>query len=120
MQPLLIPITDHDGNSILQEGLAEARFYSVNGTLLARGYTRLVIGGRGAYLEFTPGQMVMENLSIPRDQEWRLQSENAYYLEHRSRDAAYVKVYEQRRMVGYADYKIGLFYIAPADVIIKT
>lgn len=31
-----------------------------------------------------------------------------------------VKVYEQRRTVNYADYQIGMFYIAPANVIIKT
>lgn len=44
----------------------------------------------------------------------------AYYIEHRSCNAANVKVYEQRRTVGYADYKAGLFYIAPADVVLKT
>jgi hypothetical protein len=119
MQTLLIPITDHEGNPIPQDGLANAQFHSVNGTLLAQGYTRLVVGGRGAYVEFAPEQMVLENLHIPHDQEWRLQSENAYYIEHRSCDAANVKVYEQRRTVGYADYRIGMFYIAPEEVVIK-
>jgi hypothetical protein len=119
MQPLLIPITDSRGDPIPQDGNAESRFYSSNNTLLAKGYTRVVIGGRGAYIEFAPEQMAMENLHIPLDQEWRYQSEMAYYIEHRSRDEANVKVYEQRRTVEYADYKIGMFYIAPADVIIQ-
>lgn len=120
MQPLLIPITDREGNPIPQEGNLEARFYSANHTLLATGYTRVVIGGRGAYIEFAPEHMAMQNLHVPPDQEWRYQSETAYYIEHRSNDAANVKVYEQRRTVGYADYKVGLYYIAPADVVIKT
>ena len=77
------------------------------------------MGERGAYIEFLPENMHMENLHIPPDQKWRLQSEVAYYIEHRSRDDANVKVYEQRRTVGYADYKIGMFYIAPGDVVIN-
>jgi hypothetical protein len=119
MQPLLIPITDREGNPIPQEGLADAQFHSADGMLLAQGYMRVLIGGRGAYIELASGQMVLENLHIPHGQEWRLQSENAYYIEHRSRDATNVKVYEQRRTVGYADYRIGMFYIAPGDVVIK-
>jgi hypothetical protein len=62
--------------------------------------------------------MVMANLTIPHEQEWRVGNSHAFYLEHRSRDAAFVKVYEQRRTVTYADYRIGLFYIAPADVLV--
>ena len=76
-----------------------------------------MLGGRGAYIEFEPGQMMMDNLHIPADQKWRLHSEVAYYREHRSRDTANVKVYEQRRTVGYADYRIGMFYIAPAELV---
>jgi hypothetical protein len=120
LQPLLVPVTDRAGTPIQPQRAADALVYSSSGTLLARGYARLVIGGRGAYIEFAPDQMVMDNLHIPQGQEWRLQSEHAYYLEHRSRDEANVKVYEQRRTVGYADYRIGMFYIAPAEVIVKS
>ena len=120
MQPSLLPLNDREGNPIPQEGDPRARFYTADNTLLATGYTRVVIGGRGAYIEFAPEHMALENLHVPASQEWRYQSEMAYYIEHRSRDAANVKVYEQRRTVGYADYKVGLFYIAPADVVIKT
>lgn len=120
MQPLTLPITDQTGNPLPLGECANVQIYSASGTLLAQGYTRVVMGGRGAYIEFTPGQMVMENLHIPHEQEWRINNDHAFYLEHRSRDEANVKVYEQRRTVGYADYQIGMFYIAPADVIIKT
>lgn len=58
-------------------------------------------------------------LHVPPDQKWRLKSDVAYYIELRSRDDANIKVYGQRRMVGYADYKAGMFYIAPGDVVTK-
>jgi len=119
MQPLLIPITDRKGNQILEFGNPELQFFSADGTLLATGYTRIVVGERGAYIEFAPENMCMENLHISPNQKWRLLSEVAYYIEHRSLDDANVKVYEQRRIVGYADYKIGMFYIAPGDVVVK-
>jgi hypothetical protein len=77
------------------------------------------VGERGAYIEFAPENMCMDNLHIPSNQKWRLGSDVAYYIEHRSRDEANVKVYEQRRRVGYADYKIGMFYIAPGEAVVK-
>ncbi len=113
-QPLVL---DQRGAPIPLDGSPDARFYSASGTLLARGYTRVVIGGRGAYLEFAPEHVEMSNLHIPPRTAWRLESENAFYLEHRSKDDANVMVYEQRRTVDYADYRIGLFCIAPADVV---
>ena len=119
MQPLLIPVTDYEGNLIPEFGNPETKFYSANGTLLATGYIRIVIGERGAYVEFAPEHMCFCNLHIPPEQKWRLQGEVAYYIEYRTQDDANVKVYEQRRTVGYADYKIGMFYIAPGDVVIK-
>jgi hypothetical protein len=120
LQPLLIPITDRESNPIPEIGNPDTKFYSANKTLLATGYTRIVVGKRGAYIEFSQENMCMENLYIPPDQKWRLSSDVAYYIEHRSRDAANVKVYEQRRTVGYADYKIDMFYIAPGDVVVET
>lgn len=120
MQHLLIPITDCASNPIPEFGNPDAHFYSADGILLATGYTRIVIGGRGAYIEFASENICMENLHIPPDQRWRLGSDVAYYIERCSRDAANVKVYEQRRTVGYADYRIGMFYIAPGDVVIKS
>jgi len=56
---------------------------------------------------------------IPEDQAWRLRSPNAYYVEHRSIDTSSVKVYYQCKIVDYADYQIGMFYIAAADLIIS-
>ena len=119
MQPLLIPIIDRAGNPIPEFGNPDTKFYSANGNLLATGYKRVVVGERGAYIEFAAENMCMGNLQIPPDQKWRLGSDVAYYVEHRSQDEANVKVYEQRRTVGYADYKVGMFYIAPGDVVTR-
>jgi len=61
--------------------------------------------------------MCVENLQVPPDQIWRLGSDVAYYIEHRSRDEASVKVYEQRRTVGYADYKLALSLMSRTSVL---
>jgi hypothetical protein len=106
MQTLLIPITDRKGNPIPEFGNPDIKFYSANGTLLATSYTRIVVGEREVYIEFAPENMCMENLHVPPNQKWQLGSDVAYYIEHRSRDGANVKVYKQLRTVGYADNKL--------------
>ena len=40
-------------------------------------------------------------------------------MEWRTKDQSNVKVYEQKRSVDYADYKVGLFYISPFDLFIE-
>jgi len=120
MQPLLIPISDRLGTEIPLQGSDQTRFHSRAGSLLAKGYTRIVLGGRGAYVEFSPEQIQMAKLFIPEEQAWRSTGPKAYYVEYRSIDTSYVKVYHQRKVVDYADYKIGMFYIAPADLIISV
>jgi hypothetical protein len=117
---MLIPVKDRVGNPIPEFGNPDTKFYSADNTLLATGYTRIVVGDRVAYIEFAQENMCMETLQVPPDQKWRLNNDVAYYTEHRSRDEANVKVYEQRRTIGYADYKVGMFYIAPGDVVIKS
>ena len=110
MQPMLIPISDCLGTEIPLQGSGEARCHSRAGSLLAKGYTRLVIGGRGAYVEFAAEHIQMAKLFIPEEQAWRSTSPKAYYVEYRSIDTSYVKLYHQRKVVDYADYKIGMFY----------
>jgi len=39
-------------------------------------------------------------------------------VEWRTKDQSNVKVYEQKRRVEYADYKVGLFYISPFDLFV--
>ena len=93
-------------------------FTTQSGLPIATGFSRLVIGDRGPYLEFDKEHLVASNLFMPDGQRWRIQScaaGRAYYLEYRTvRD--YVKIYYQRRTVTYADYRVHKFYISPDDL----
>ncbi len=92
--------------------------YTKGGIQVATGFSRVVHGGRGAYVEFRPDHIINENMSIPPLQAWRLlpTKENpAYYEEYRTKDG--IKVYHQRRTVDYADYVVGKWYISPRDLV---
>jgi len=88
-----------------------------DGLLVAVGFTRIVVGDRGPYVEFLEGQVAMCNLRIPQEEAWRMDSETAYYTELRSKCRAHVMVYLQRRRVAYADYVPGMFYISPFELV---
>lgn len=103
---LLIPIT----------GDKEMLFYTKSNLLVARGYDCIVIGDRGPYIEFNDTQIITDSFFIPKEQEFRLKSDLVYYIEFRSIDDCYVKVYYQLKTVDYADYKIGKMYISPFDL----
>jgi hypothetical protein len=94
-------------------------FYTKSNIMLAKGYIRIVIGERGPYIEFERKNFIdFSKLQIPESQKWRLKNNNSFYIEYRSKD--YVKIYFQKRVVNYADYKIGKFYISPFDLYINN
>lgn len=95
-------------------------FKSKSGLLLATNYERLVIGGRGKYIEFSREQIIWNNFHIPENQKYRFDNSwknRVYYYEYRSNDKDNVKLYDQLKIVSYADYKIGKLYISPNDLI---
>jgi len=98
-------------------------FYTKSNLIVAKGYERVVIGDRGPYVEFSEDQIVHDSLEIPKDQLWRLHwlqpdpKRRCYYWEFRSTDESFVKVYFQKRIVNYADYKIDMWYISPFDLV---
>jgi len=107
---LNIPIIGNDNTS----------FSTNTGLHIATGYTRVVIGGRGPYVEFAMGHLLLGNTHIPEDQKYRLTMpwlERVFYLECRTNDTANVKIYHQFKTVNYADYKVGMFYISPFDLM---
>jgi len=69
-------------------------------------------------VEFTYQQMRHENLVVPPDEVWRLESMSPriYYNEYRSSDHSWVKIYQQKKCVNYADYIIGMWYMSPFDL----
>lgn len=97
-------------------------FYSKDNLHLATSYERIVIGKRGPYVEFKNTQIIWDNFIIPFQEQWRLYDEtnSSYYDEYRSIDKSYVKLYLQKKLVTYADYKIGLCYISPFDLYLEN
>jgi len=99
------------------DGNMTTKFTTKSGLIVAQGYTRIVIGGRGPYVEFTDKMMCPNSLHIPTDQEYRLTDKRIYYYELRTIDDNNVKVYCQVKTVAYADYIVGMWYISPFDLL---
>ena len=83
------------------------------GDPIASGYTRIVIGQRGAYIEFHPEQILGSNIYLPDEAKWRLHNPKAYFEEWRSKDENNIFIYHQLREVTYADYIVSYWYISP-------
>lgn len=97
-QRLRLPL---QGSRIMKQVL------TLGGVPIARRYQRVVIGGRGPYVEFLGDDLFAFNMR-PTDAPHR------YFVEWRTLDG--VKVYEQRERVDYADYIPGRFYISPFEL----
>jgi len=100
--------------------VSDLEFRSKLNKLLAVGYTRVVHGGRGDYIEFEKGQIIWPNFIVPTSQEYRLTEawrNRVYYAEYRSTGGSYVKLYLQYRTVEYADYRVGMCYMSPQDLV---
>ena len=110
---------DKDGNPDVELFTAIDSHF---GTVLkvSNGYNRIVIGGRGPYVEFTEEQICFKAFHIPKDQLYRLTDKRVYYVEMRSIDFSNTKLYYQLQTVAYADYKIGMLYISPYDLFLST
>jgi hypothetical protein len=104
-------------NIAVDAGSETLFLFSQSGLHLATGYTRVVIGKRGPYIEFRPNQIVWTNFHVPESQIYRFRDARVFYIEHRSNCNSNVMLYQQRRTVAYADYKIGFCYISPFDLI---
>ena len=100
----------------IDSGDAKMRFSTKSGKAVAIGYERIVIGKRGPYIEFTNAQIIKSAISVPTDEYWRVSDSNAFYIEYRTRDIYNVKIYYQKKVVDYADYKIYFYYISPFDL----
>ena len=94
-------------------GNNDTKFYTQDGLLVATGYSRVVIGGRGPYIEFDDEHIVKSSFHVPKHAEYKLHQTFTYYYEYRSNDKCFVKAYYQQMGVSYANYKIGKWYIDP-------
>jgi hypothetical protein len=85
----------------IDHGDEDLEFFSATGLLLAKGYTRVVIGKRGPYVEFHQKHIQWRHFFIPNGEAYRQTNPVVFYLEYRSFDSANVKLYLQNRHVLY-------------------
>ena len=109
-----------DGMGLPEHGSPAQRFDLLTGSPFAVGYERVVIGERGAYVEFTREQIVAPLVyrfgSAPHSALDVLPvagSCDHYYVWLEPVPDRRVKVYWQVKPVAYADYKRGFYYVAP-------
>ena len=72
--------------------------------------------------ECLPCHLIWDSLQMPGEEKYRLEhpwKDKVFYVEWRTKDQSNVKVYDQKRTVDYADYKVGLFYISPFDLFVE-
>lgn len=90
----------------------EQNIYLKDGTLFANEFVRVVHGERGDYVEFTEEQ-ILPKLKYKLGDKPIFNNKVIYYFwmyPYKHKD---VKVYQQLKTVGYADYKIGMYYVSP-------
>ena len=104
-------------------------FFTLRDTPIFKGYTRIVYGDHGPYVEFKPDHAIVEfvrkfNNTVP---------EGSYYEWMTVNDESDIKIYRQLRDVknlpnppsggfrgnrveGYADYIPGMYYVSPKEL----
>ena len=99
----------------LSEGGGEQVLQNAAGTIVAKGYDRFVVGDYGAYVEINSDQIIKDHIR-PK---WPGEPKRPVkYLWLETKDNEKTKVYYQKGKVGYADYKIGMYYIDCRDLIL--
>ena len=90
--------------------------FTLSGLKIANDFVRIVRSDAGDYVEMLPKDVIMENIKVPIKQKWRINRVGVYYVEYRTIDSSDVMIYQQKRRVNYADYKIGFFYVSRLEV----
>ena len=85
---------------------------------IAKGYSRIVIGDYGAYIEIPPSLIIIDNLQIKPGEEYRKEEryKNVKYYWLCPITNENVKIYWQKHKVAYADYVPQMFYVSPYEV----
>ena len=95
--------------------MVKQKLFLKDGTLFASEFERVVHGGRGDYIELTQEQIRLPLQSKFGNSNWNEEiSSDFYYYWLYPIGYPNVKVYKQCKIVKYADYKIGYFYISPS------
>ena len=93
--------------------------FAKDGTKIAEGFERIVIGDYGAYIEYDLSQ-------VPKDMKYVYEKGEEYRIDPYWRKkvkyiwytipTADIKIYWQLRTVSYADYKVKKFYVSPYEI----
>ena len=102
---------------IPEAGDPAMKLFTRAGTLIADGYVRIVIGGRGPYVEFDNEQLWRSHLRVPAAEVYRFNDAHVFYACYRSNDDSDVKIYWQKKPVDYADYQVGMYYASPFELV---
>lgn len=108
----------------LSEDGSDETLFTANGSVICKGYDRIVVGDYGAFIEFSeerlPEQYPTPTLVVPADQRFRIEDErysgHVKYVWMTVPDGSGVKVYLQKKKVTYADYKPGKYYVSVHEV----
>lgn len=95
-------------SNLIDDGHESMLLLTLGGLAVSVGFTRVVIGGRGPYMEFNREQIIEASL--------RWERAGAFYTEYRTIDVCNVKVYHQIATVDYADYRPDMWYISPFEL----
>lgn len=87
--------------------------FNKGGMQIATGYTRIVVGDYGAYIEMAPLHIVRDNIEAKFPGKPK---RPVKYLWLQTKDVLQTKVYYQRDTVAYADYIPGMYYVSPEDL----
>lgn len=97
--------------------------YTLNGSLICKGYNRIVVGDYGAFIEYEK-ELSNDNYIVKKGQEYRINdakySKNVKYHWYTINDESDIKIYWQRKPVPYADYKKNMYYVSPHEVKITN
>lgn len=88
---------------------------------LCSSIERVVVGDHGPYIEFKPENLLVKTECM-KGKEFKhtdRYSEHIKYFDENPVGFPGVLLYNQQRTVTYADYKAGMYYVSPDDVIIK-
>lgn len=110
-------------NSLVEEGDGSVILYDMAGVMICHGYTRIVVGDYGAFIEFSEEQAAVCNFMIKPGQEFRATQEQYLarekYIWLTTQNGSFPKIYKQLRTVPYADYLPGMYYVSPFEVQLK-
>lgn len=104
------------------EGSKDICFQTTNGLVVANGYERVifVIPSQSSvykkpFIEFKPKQINQKNILVPESQKWRKTNQRSPFVEYRSKDYTNIKIMQWKKDEG--DFKEGMFYISPFDLV---